>query len=190
MVLRYDAAVVVVGQDVSHRVVAQTYNAELSAIGDHVAHGRILPGCAVEALVRAVCAAEQNLGRKLAGDEREGQLLANFCIADFADEAVAGFFARVVQNGVVNESRLCGGDEYRIVCRDEYFAVFNIYKSRDAPLVLFGDREQEASESLAVFLPALRAVMLGYAVALLGYCKLRALEEYKVPAPSMRCSRS
>mgnify|MGYP000352742070 CR=1 FL=1 len=32
MVFCYDAAVVVVGQDISHRVVAQTYNAELSAI--------------------------------------------------------------------------------------------------------------------------------------------------------------
>ena len=87
-----------------------------------------------------------------------------------------------MQNGVVDKSRLCGGDKYRIVRRDENFAVFNIYKSRDAPLVLFGDREQEASERLAVFLPALRAVMLGYAVALLGYCKLRALEEYKILA--------
>ena len=87
-----------------------------------------------------------------------------------------------MQNGVVNESCFCGGDEYRVVRRDKYFAVFNVYESRDAPLVLFGDREQEASESLAVFLPALRAVMLGYAVALLGYCKLRTLEEYKVLA--------
>ena len=32
------------------------------------------------------------------------------------------------------------GDEYRVVRGDEYFAVFNIYKSRDAPLALFGDR--------------------------------------------------
>ena len=92
-----------------------------------------------------------------------------------------------MQNGVVNESCFCGGDEYRVVRRDKYFAAFNIYKSRDASLVLFWNREQEASERLAVFLPALRAVMLGYAVALLSYRKLRALEEYKILARFVYC---
>lgn len=80
--------------------------------------------------------------QSLVEDEHSGmsiRLTQN--ILNRLNEAVAGFFARVVQNGVVNESRLCGGDEYRIVCRDEYFAVFNIYKSRDAPLVLFWNRK-------------------------------------------------
>ena len=49
--------------------------------------------------------------------------------------------ARFLQDKFYNCPYYQLGDEYRIVRRDKYFAVFNIYKSRDASLVLFWNRK-------------------------------------------------